>query len=95
MVVVEVIPRVAGGGDAGTHSGDDLVVRIGSPPPPGAAPTPADSGAPPVHVVLAGETLQSIAELRLGDRGLAGELARLNGLDDPDEIHPGQVLRLR
>jgi len=43
------------------------------------------------HVVAPGETLFSIARRY----GLSvEELARLNGLQDPDRIHPGQVLRL-
>jgi nucleoid-associated protein YgaU len=48
-----------------------------------------------VHVVQAGDTLSSIALQRLGSAALAEELARLNGLDDPDQILPGDRLRLR
>jgi len=48
-----------------------------------------------VHIVQPGDTLSSIALQRLGSASLADELARLNGLDDPDQIVPGDELRLR
>lgn len=45
----------------------------------------------PTHTVREGETLSSIAE----QHGTTWqELAKLNDLDDPDTIHPGQVLTL-
>jgi len=47
------------------------------------------------HVVARGETLSGIARDRLGSARLAGELARLNGLQDADSLREGQVLRLR
>ena len=48
-----------------------------------------------IHVVRKGETLSSIAKDRLGDARLAGEIARLNGISDPNELDIGQRLRLR
>jgi nucleoid-associated protein YgaU len=43
------------------------------------------------HTVESGDTLNEIAARFRVDRH---ELVRLNKLDDPDRIHPGQVLKL-
>lgn len=63
-------------------------------PSPDAAPSGA-LDADDYHVVQPGETLSSIAQKRLGSALMAAELARLNGLEDPDRIEVGQVLYLR
>ena len=63
-------------------------------PSPG-EPPPADLDADDYHVVQTGETLSSIAQECLGSALMAAELARLNGLTDPDKIEVGQVLYLR
>ena len=62
--------------------------------PPGGAKPPTDDPAN-YYVVQAGDTLSAIAQARLGSARLADDLARLNGIEDPASIHPGQVLRLR
>lgn len=73
------------GGAAGRSPEDDtLVIRYGDP-----------EGRGPVHVVREGETLSSIAAERLGSAALAGDLARINQLADPDDLEVGQVLHLR
>lgn len=46
------------------------------------------------HVVVAGETLRQIADNYYGERDRADQIARQNGLTDPDRIVPGSVLRL-
>ncbi|HEY8371138.1 MAG TPA: GH25 family lysozyme [Pseudonocardiaceae bacterium] len=48
-------------------------------------------GSPRTHTVQPGETLRSIAALYGVDWQ---ELARINGIENPDLIHPGQVLRI-
>lgn len=53
---------------------------------PGAAPTPA---AERVYIVVSGDTLSGIAS-KLGVSGGWSELARRNGISNPDRIVPGQ-----
>lgn len=50
-------------------------------------------GAAPV-TVRSGDTLGSIALRAYGDRARAADIARLNGIENPDLIFPGQVLQL-
>lgn len=47
-----------------------------------------------VHVVAPGETLRVIADRYYGDPERALEIARRNGLVDPDRLSPGDELRL-
>ncbi|HYN63134.1 MAG TPA: LysM domain-containing protein [Candidatus Limnocylindrales bacterium] len=76
---------------------------IGAPPATEApAATPgADATAPPAmspdqyYVVQPGDTLSSIAKEQLGSALLAGELARINRLSDPNQLEVGQILYLR
>lgn len=46
------------------------------------------------YKVQPGDTLSGIARDLLGDASLWAQIATVNGLHDPDLIHPGQVLRL-
>ena len=46
-------------------------------------------------VVQQGDTLSSIAKKHLGSAAAATELIRLNSLSDPDELQPGERIRLR
>ena len=46
------------------------------------------------HTVVAGETLRKIADNYFGDPDLAGAIATMNGITDPDRIVPGSVLVL-
>ncbi len=46
------------------------------------------------HRVLAGETLDGIAQQELGDPGHWTKIAELNGLDNPLDIKPGQELAI-
>ena len=64
---------------------------------------PADADAPrtatpaaPVDVVTVhqGDTLSAIALEQLGDATRYPELAALNGISDPDQINPGEVIHL-
>ncbi|MFI6782545.1 LysM peptidoglycan-binding domain-containing protein [Micromonospora sp. NPDC050276] len=62
-----------------------------------AAPTPAASTpdtAAPVYRVARGDYLGEVAERYLDEFGDYRQLAKLNKLDDPDRIRPGQLLRL-
>lgn len=54
------------------------------------APALAES----IHIVQPGETLSRIAARSLGHAARASEIARLNGLSDPDRIRIGQRLRI-
>ncbi|HZL99273.1 MAG TPA: LysM domain-containing protein [Planctomycetota bacterium] len=47
------------------------------------------------YVVRPGDTLSSIAKEQLGSALLAGELARINRLSDPNQLQVGQILYLR
>jgi LysM repeat protein len=47
-----------------------------------------------VWTVKAGQTLDWIAYQEYGDPSLWRYLARINNLDDPRDLHPGQVLKL-
>lgn len=48
------------------------------------------------HVVQSGDTLSAIAEAHYGNAGLYPRIVRANPtqINDPDLIHPGQVLRV-
>ena len=46
------------------------------------------------HEIVAGETLRRIADNYYGDPERAEQIARQNGLTDPNRIVPGSVLRL-
>jgi nucleoid-associated protein YgaU len=71
-------------------------------PPAGAeapAPAPDPTAAPAMspdeyYVVKPGDTLSSIAREQLGSPLLAGELARINRLADPNQLEVGQILYL-
>jgi nucleoid-associated protein YgaU len=56
----------------------------------------ADGPEPRFHTVVAGESLWGIAEATLGEGSRYMEIFEANTpmLRDPDEIYPGQVLRL-
>lgn len=56
-----------------------------------------DQASPPVfHTVRQGETLSAIAKQHLGDANRYNEIFEANRpmLNDPDNIYPGQVLRI-
>jgi LysM repeat protein len=56
---------------------------------------PAAQDAPTVgYTVVQGDTLFGIAQARYRDGSLFPVIARLNGIDDPSSIQPGQVLEL-
>ena len=47
------------------------------------------------HRVAEGETLRLIADNYYGDPARSGDIARENGLSDPDRLLPGSLLRLQ
>ncbi|MFJ3835246.1 peptidoglycan DD-metalloendopeptidase family protein [Streptomyces sp. NPDC090054] len=59
-----------------------------------AAPRPAAAKAPAAYTVKAGDALSGIALANLGNAGRYPEIARLNGITDPDRIRAGQRLKL-
>ena len=71
----------------------DIKVTGAAPPIPGATPA-ADSGK--TYTVKAGDTLSKIAKDHLGSANAYMKIFDLNKdrLSDPDQIKPGQVLRL-
>jgi len=46
------------------------------------------------YTVKAGDCLWNIAKKELGDGAKYGEIAKKNGISDPNKIYPGQVLKL-
>ena len=67
-----------------------------APPPTGEPPVEMDDDKRVLeHTVGRGETLALIADNYYGDPGRRADIARDNGLADPDRIVPGSVLRLR
>lgn len=49
---------------------------------------------PKTYTVKKGDTLWNICKLHLGDGQKYKEIAKLNNLENPDKIYPGQKLRL-
>lgn len=49
---------------------------------------------PKTYTVVKGDTLWSICKKHLGDGQKYKEIAKLNNLENPDKIYPGQKLRL-
>lgn len=64
----------------------------GKPGKPSSGKPPAPSGK--TYTVKRGDTLSRIAQTQLGKASRWPELARLNGLRDPNKLTPGQRLRL-
>ncbi len=58
-----------------------------------ASPPPQPVSTRP-RVVTRGETFESIAKEVYGDRGLAKDLARFNGIDDPRRLRAGATIQL-
>ena len=46
------------------------------------------------HQIAEGETMKQIAEKYLGDEGLFPEIVRINNIENPDIIFPGQQLKI-
>lgn len=69
-------------------------------PEPTPQPEPTPEPAVPEHVVVAGDTLSEIVADHYHLSGWANikpkvdEIARVNGISNPDLIHPGQVIKL-
>ena len=57
--------------------------------------TPRETQKQPVktYTVKSGDTLWAICKRELGDGGKYGEVAKKNGIPDPNKIYPGQVIR--
>ncbi|MGV9412567.1 LysM peptidoglycan-binding domain-containing protein [Nocardia sp. NPDC003693] len=79
----------------GTNTDNPIVVEEETVAAAVDAPPPAE--APPAartHTVAPGETLWAIAEQYYGDGNRYGDIAAASGVDNPDLIHPGQVLTI-
>lgn len=61
---------------------------------PAASDKPAEAPAPRKHTVVSGDTLFAIAERFYGDGNKYPEIAKANGIANPDLIHPGQELTI-
>jgi LysM repeat protein len=70
------------------------------PPPPGRAREEAPDGVPaevpvePAHATYTVRTGDTLGDIGARHGVTRDELARLNGIDEPDLIFPGQELRL-
>lgn len=73
-------PVDAGGPVPGKHGGEG----------PAASPVPGFR----IYEVRKGDTVSEIAERLLGTSRRAGEIIRLNGLEDPKRIRPGMKLKI-
>ena len=60
-------------------------------PAPPTSPTPNRDR---TYTVQPGDSLSLIAKRLLGNAGRFSEIAALNGIQNPNIIHPGQVLRI-
>ena len=64
-------------------------------PAPAAEPVaPPAAPAPRTYTVVSGDTLWAIAERYYGDGNQYPKIAAASGIDNPDLIHPGQVLTI-
>ncbi|MEA4972916.1 MAG: LysM domain-containing protein [Candidatus Metalachnospira sp.] len=54
----------------------------------------SDKTAPSSYTVKEGDTLWAICKAQLGDGGKFSEVAKLNGISNPNLIHAGQVIKL-
>lgn len=80
---------VAGWHRYAAKKGQTTAPPVAPPAKPNPAPAPAPAG---TYTVKAGDNLSTIAA-RYGTT--AGELARINGIPNPDLIHAGQVLKVK
>lgn len=55
----------------------------------------SDRETPTAYTVKKGDCLWSICKAQLGDGSKFGEIAKLNGIANPDRIYPGQVIKFR
>ncbi|NLK38383.1 MAG: LysM peptidoglycan-binding domain-containing protein [Epulopiscium sp.] len=55
---------------------------------------PTDKKAPSTYTVKKGDTLWKICKSQLGDGSKYSEIAKLNGISNPNKIYPGQVIKL-
>jgi nucleoid-associated protein YgaU len=63
-------------------------------PPPAPEPEPEPEPAARTYTVVSGDTLWAIAERFYGDGSKYQVIADASGIDNPDLIHPGQVLTI-
>jgi len=72
----------------------EVTITITENPPsvPGSNPTSGGISGRRVHVVSAGDTLQSVSYLEYGNPTLWRTLAEANGIDDPLRLTPGTSL---
>ncbi len=88
--VIERIPAVDEEAVAAVADDENLMVLTF-----GEAPDSGRIAGVDYHIVQEGETLESLAQRYFGDEAFAEDLAIVNGLLQPYEIVPGQVLDLR
>ncbi|WP_313524808.1 LysM peptidoglycan-binding domain-containing protein [Anaerotignum sp.] len=55
---------------------------------------PVSKAAPKTYTVKKGDSLWKICKAQLGDGSKYGEIAKLNGISNPNLIYPGQVIKL-
>ena len=57
-------------------------------------PRASDRETPVAYTVKKGDSLWAICKAQLGDGSKFGEIAKLNGIPNPNLIYPGQVIKL-
>ncbi|MGY0020723.1 peptidoglycan DD-metalloendopeptidase family protein [Streptomyces sp. cg35] len=79
---------------AGHGVGKAGAKKAAAPRKKAATATARKAAAPAAYTVRAGDTLSGIAQSKLGSASRYGEIARLNGIADPNLIRVGQKLKM-
>lgn len=95
----KVVHRITREGYTINATGEMQVLKNPPPPPPAPAsppPPPANTQTPKeiVHTVVSGDTLWGILKKYGKDPTKYSQLAKYNGINDPNKIYPGQKIKI-